>query len=283
MKIQSMTGYGRAENGNFKVEARSLNFKTLDVQVKTPSFLFFCEPEIKKLVKEKFSRGRIEVFISVQLAETVRLKINKALAREYYDSLLALKKEFSIPGDIEINVLASQKDIFSYDEPEIEFTALRSAVEAAIDDLKKMRTEEGENLANDIAGRIRLLKDGVSRIEDKRSGFTANARKALADRLREILGDAMIDESRLLQEVAILIDRSDITEEIVRLKSHLKYIEDVLKSGDAVGRKLDFIIQEIHREINTIGSKAASTEISPVIVELKSELEKIREQVQNLQ
>lgn len=283
MKIQSMTGYGIGVNENFKVEVRSSNHRGLDIHVKIPPYLYFYEPEIRRLVRKNFSRGRIEIFVSPPQTETMRLKINKPLARELYYALTSLKDELSIPGDIGIAVLASQRDIFLQEEPEVEFTAFHDALDAALEDLKEMRIKEGENLVRDIMERARTIKEYIKHLEDKRAEFITNAKKALSERLKELLTDTSIDEARLALGVAILLERSDITEELVRIKSHSRYMEDLFEEGGSVGKKLDFLTQELQRELNVIGSKAASPEIIPIIIRLKDEIEKIREQVQNLQ
>lgn len=283
MKIQSMTGYGVGSSGNFKVEVRSSNHRGLDIQIKIPSYLYFYEPEIRKLVKKNFLRGRIEILVSISNADTLKFKINKSVAREFYNILTSLKQELSISGEIGIDILASQKDIFLQEEPEVELASLSNALDIALQDLKKMRIEEGENLVKDINKRLSLIKIQAEHLEGKRVEFIAQAKASLSERLRSLFEDIQIDESRMIQEVAILLDRSDITEEIVRIKSHLTYIENMLQSGNSIGKKLDFITQELYREINTIGSKAANVEITPIVVELKSEVEKIREQTQNLQ
>lgn len=278
-----MTGYGKGINGNFKVEVRSLNYRNLEVLVKVPAYLYFYEPEIRKLVKKYFSRGRIEILVSTQQTEGLKFKINKSLAKEFYNTLVSLKDELAIPGDIGIDILASQREIFLPEESEVELLSFHAALEAAIEDLKKMRIEEGKNLIADVIERANTIRKGIDRIEDKRAWFVVNAKKALTERLRTILEDTPVDESRLIQEVAILIEKSDITEELVRIKSHLKYMEDTLGSEDSAGRKMEFLAQELQRELNTIGSKTASTEISTIVIELKAETEKIKEQVQNLQ
>ncbi len=283
MMPQSMTGYGRGISGNFKVEVRSTNHKSLDVHINVPYYLLFYEPEIKKIVKNKFHRGRIEIFVPKQEVGNIKLKVNKTLAREYYNALILLRDELSLSDNIGIEMLASQREIFLLDETEIDISGFYDALETALEDLNNSRVEEGKSLIYDIAERIRLISGRIQNIEQKRSEFTLTAKEKLLGRLKELLDSAQVDESRLIQETAILIEKSDITEEIVRIKSHLKLFEDVIKSGDAIGKKLDFIIQELRREINTIGSKAQDFEIANDVVEVKHELEKIREQIQNLQ
>jgi uncharacterized protein (TIGR00255 family) len=283
MKIQSMTGYGRGEDGNFKIETRSSNQRTLDIRINIPSYLYSLEPEIRKIVKEKFHRGRIEIFIPKVEEETAKLKINKSLAKEYYHALLSLKEELSITEDIGINLLAQQKDIFSIEEQEIDTTRFYRALDNALEDLKKMRTDEGKILADDISRRLEALNSSLETIEEKRAEFTAHARAALIEKLKSILDTTPIEEPRIIQEAAILVERSDITEEVVRMKSHLQHAKEILDSGGVIGKKIDFLTQELHREVNTIGSKAASAGISILVVEMKHEIEKIREQVQNIQ
>lgn len=278
-----MTGYGKGASGNFKVEIRSSNHKNLDIHINIPYYLFSFEPEIKKTIKKTVERGHVEIFVPKQEMDNIKLRVNKSLAREYYNAFVSLREELSLSDNIGIDILASQRDLFVLDEPEIDITDFHKALDAALEELTKTRVEEGNNLIHDISERIELIRKYISNIEQKRGEFTASSRERLYERLKEFLGDMQVDETRLVQETAILIEKSDITEEIVRLKSHLNHFSEVIKSNDSVGKKLDFIIQELRREINTIGSKAQHVEIANNVVEVKHELEKIREQIQNLQ
>ncbi len=280
---QSMTGYGKGIAGNFRVEVRSTNHKNLDININAPYFLFSHDPEIRKTVKSKFNRGRIDVFVPRQEIYSVKLKVNRSLAREYYNALVSLKDELSISDDIGINMIASQRDVFLTDDPEIDQTDFYNALNAALDELKETRIEEGANLVADIKEKVRALEVYTDSIEKKKANFTVNAQQKLKERLKELLNGVEIDETRLIHETAILIEKSDITEEIVRIKSHLALFEDILKSGDTIGKKIDFFIQELRREVNTIGSKSQDVEITTTVVEMKHDLEKIKEQVQNLQ
>jgi len=282
MRPQSMTGYGRGTAGTIKAEARSFNHKYLDIQVKVPPFLFCYDNDIRKLIRSKFSRGHIEISVSRNDVETAHIVINKVLAREYYNALLSLKNELSLTGDIDINVLASYRDIFRPQEEE-KIEEMNEAVGLALQELEKMRIEEGRNLIDDIAGRIGLLTEYINDIEGRRNRIIDDAKQRLLERLQEFLGNIIMDESRLVQEAAILIERSDITEEIVRFRSHISHIRDILQTGDTIGRKLDFLVQELRREVNTIGSKTNDVEIANKVIELKHEIEKIKEQIQNLQ
>ncbi len=283
MQPQSMTGYGRGEAGNFRVEIRSSNHKNIDIHINVPSYLFSFDPEIRKMVKRRFSRGRIEIYVHRQDTDNVKLKVNKSLAREYYNALVSLKEELSISDDVGIDIIASQRDIFLLDAPEINADEFYNALEIALEELEKTRIGEGKNLADDIEERIRMLNRYIKRIEDKREEVAAGAQQRLYDRIKELLGDVPVDESRIIQETAILVEKSDITEEIVRIKSHLNQFEEVLKSGNIIGKKMDFFIQELRREVNTTGSKSQDVKIATNVVEMKHELEKIKEQIQNLQ
>ena len=280
---QSMTGYGKGAAGDFRVEIRSSNHKNLDIHINIPHHLFSYETEIKRIIKKTIERGRVELFVPKQEMDNIKLKVNKSLAREYYNAFVSLRDELSLSDNIGIDMLVSQRDLFLLDEPEIDLENFYKALEAALKELTKTRVEEGQNLIHDISERIELIRKYISDIEQERDEVVASSRERLYERLKEFLGDMQIDETRLVQETAILIERSDITEEIVRIKSHLKHFSEVITSNDSVGKKLDFIIQELRREINTIGSKAQHFEIANNVVEVKHELEKIREQIQNLQ
>lgn len=280
---QSMTGYGTGSSGNFRVEIRSVNHKNIDIHVNMPSYLYSCEPEIKKRVKARFQRGRIDVFVPKKESDTVKLSVNRPLAREYYRALVELKEELSLRGDVGIDILAAQRDIFAVDQPEADVSGLYEALDAALDELERSRQNEGKTLVHDISERTVLIKDHVGGIESRRKEFITTAKEKLLENLRELLGGTGIDETRLIQETAVLIERTDITEEVVRMKSHLMQFINILEAGGAMGKKLDFIIQELRREINTIGAKVQSYEIAGTVIEVKHELEKIREQAQNLQ
>lgn len=278
-----MTGYGSGVADDFKVEARSTNHKYLYIQLNLPTYFYRYEHDIRNIVKERFSRGHIEIFLSRLKEDTVKIRLNKALAKEYYHAFVSLKDELPITDNIGFNVLAQQRDIFSLEETEVEFLPFRDALEVALAELEGMRLSEGKNLTDDIKKRIHFLLNHIVYLEDKRVKFVANAKETLTARLKELLGNTLIDDTRLIQEVAILVERSDITEEIVRIKSHLSHMEDVVEHGDVIGKKINFFVQELHRELNTIGSKSVNAEISALVVEMKDELEKIREQAQNLE
>ena len=283
MKTQSMTGYGKGETDSFRVEIRSINHKNLDIKLSLPQYLYCHELDIKKEVRKRFPRGRIEVYVFKQEEGKRNLTLNMDVAREYFEALKSLKKELSIDGDISLNNIAAQRDIFLYEEEDIELPKLFDALGNALDELEKSRTDEGVVLVNDMSGRIEILNKCLSSIKSRRKEYIEGAKVRLYERLKEILKNTPVDETRLIQETAILIERSDITEEIVRAESHLIRIGELSVEGGAVGKKIDFFVQELRREVNTIGAKASDIDIIRQTVDMKNELEKIREQVQNIQ
>ena len=283
MKTQSMTGYGKGETDSFRVEIRSINHKNLDIKLSLPQYLYCHELDIKKEVRKRFPRGRIEVYVFKQEEGKRNLTLNMDVARVYFKALKSLKEELSIDGDISLNNIAAQRDIFLYEEEDIELPKLFDALGNALDELEKSRTDEGVVLVNDMSGRIEILNKCLSSIKSRRKEYIEGAKVRLYERLKEILENTPIDETRLIQETAILIERSDITEEIVRAESHLIRIGELSVEGGAVGKKIDFFVQELRREVNTIGAKASDIDIIRQTVDMKNELEKIREQVQNIQ
>jgi uncharacterized protein (TIGR00255 family) len=283
MHIESMTGYGSEERGDFRVEVRSVNHKNIDINFNAPSYLYSLDPEIRKQIKKLFNRGRIDIYVSRSSDAGKKIKINKSLAKEYHRALVSLKNELKIKEPVGIDLIASHRDIFSSDDSGINISVFKKSLNSALKKLKASRKTEGDKLVADIKKRLATVNKQLVKIRKRRKVFVSKARANLYDRLKEILKDVKIDETRLVQESAILIERSDITEEIVRIKSHLDYMKDILISGDTVGKKLDFVIQELRREVNTIGSKSSDIDITVSVVEMKDELEKVREQVQNLQ
>ncbi len=283
MKTQSMTGYGKGETDSFRVEIRSINHKNLDIKLSLPQYLYCHELDIKKEVRKRFPRGRFEVYVFKQEEGKRNLTLNMDVAREYFEALKSLKEELSIDGDISLNNIAAQRDIFLYEEEDIELPKLFDALGHALDELEKSRIDEGVALVNDITGRIEILNQCLSSIKSRRKEFIDGAKTRLYERLKEILENTPVDETRLIQETAVLIERSDITEEIVRAESHLIRIAELSVEGGSVGKKIDFFVQELRREVNTIGAKASDIDIIGQTVDMKNELEKIREQIQNIQ
>lgn len=283
MNIQSMTGYGQGETSSFRVESRSVNHKHIDIQLSMPPFLFAFDPDIRKEVRNRFSRGRIEVYISMQQGKKSTTSLNVQLAKEYFKVLSSLKDELFLEDPITLNMVASQREIFTKEAPEIETSELFVALKSALTDLERSRCREAESLVQDIEVRVEALSSHLNRIKEKRHEFIAVAQGRLHERLKELLGDVPIDDTRLIQETAVLVERSDITEETVRAESHLGSFSGLIQEGGTIGKKADFLIQELRREVNTIGAKASDVDIVHLVVDMKNELEKIREQVQNIQ
>ena len=292
--IKSMTGYGKAEamidGRKYAVEIRSLNHRYLEISLRLPGSLSALETEIKRRIGERFSRGRIEVAIRVDTngnMEEGRLDLNLPLLRNYFNLLQRLKDEFQLKGEIALENLVGFKDVFVPMEVETDMELIAqhivTVLEEAIRLLTEMREKEGALLLGDLEERIRLVEACLSSIADRAPRCVQEYQRRLSERVRELTGGVDIDAARLSQEVAIMADKSDITEEIVRLGSHFSQFHEMLLSGEAVGRKIDFLIQEMNREINTIGSKTGDLEISRNVIEIKSELGKLREQVQNIE
>jgi len=274
----------------YAVEIRSLNHRYLEISLRLPGSLSSLETEIKRRIGERFSRGRIEVSIRVDTngnMEEGRLELNLPLLKNYHDLLRRLKAEFQLSGDITLDHFTGFKDIFVPMEVETDMELIAEQIGTVLDEavrlLTEMRQKEGELLLVDIEEHIRRVEECLSIIADRAPRCVQEYQRRLIERIRELTGGVDVDEIRLNQEVAIMADKSDVTEEIVRLTSHISQFREMLKSGDAIGRKIDFLIQEMNREVNTIGSKTGDLDISRNVIEIKSELGKLREQVQNIE
>ena len=292
--IKSMTGYGKAEamldGRKHAVEIRSLNHRYLEISLRLPGSLSSLETEIRRRVGERFSRGRIEVSVRVDTngnMEEGRLELNLPLLKNYHDLLRRLKAEFQLSGDITLDHFTGFKDIFVPMEVDTDMELIAAQIGTVLDEavrlLTEMRQKEGELLLVDLDEHIRRVEGCLNVIADRAPKCVQEYQRRLTERIRELTGGVDVDEIRLNQEVAIMADKSDVTEEIVRLASHISQFREMLKSGDAIGRKIDFLIQEMNREINTIGSKTGDLDISRNVIEIKSELGKLREQVQNIE
>lgn len=289
-----MTGYGKAEalidGRKYAVEIRSLNHRYLEISLRLPGSLSVLETEIKRRIGERFSRGRIEVAIRVDTngnMEEGKLELNLPLIRNYYTLMQRLRDEFQLQGEVSLEHLTGFKDVFTPAEVEVDMTLISEHIEIvldqAVDLLMDMRKKEGGLLMTDLEERIRLIEGCLSVISERAPRCVQEYQRRLSERVRELAGGVDIDAARLAQEVAIMADKSDVTEEIVRLNSHISQFHEMLNSENAIGRKIDFLIQEMNREINTIGSKTGDLEISRNVIEIKSELAKLREQVQNIE
>jgi uncharacterized protein (TIGR00255 family) len=292
--IRSMTGYGRKEAGDdeyhFTVEVRSLNNRYLDIQLKAPRGLLSLESRIKKLIQERFSRGRFDVAISRNGSSERqnKLLVDEQLASQYVGALKDLKTRFALAGDIDISAIAAFPDIVrlaeAAEDPEALWKALLPALTQSLEQLDVMRIAEGGALVLDIKARLDLVNGMTAHIRSEAPNVVDAARKRMQDTLTKLM-DEQPDPVRLAQEIAILAERTDVTEELTRLASHMRQFSQFLddRGKDPVGRKLDFLLQEMGREVNTIGSKAMDTRIAMDVVNAKAELEKIREQVQNIE
>jgi len=278
-----MTGFGRYNIDMLKIESRSVNHRYLDIHVKTPACLYYLEPEIRKTVKEMFIRGRIDVFISTEKEFTSTLKVNLNLAQQIYNGVKTLQDKFSITSSPGIEIFTLFREVFMFEESTIEQSVVFDGVRSCLEELKTMRLSEGKLLAVDMKERIEQLKHLTALINDKANEHTLTVKEKYATKIQEILKEDGIDEKRLMEEVAFLVEKSDIKEEIVRTEGHLAHMVETINTDGPQGRRMDFLCQEANREINTMGSKVISLELTTLVVEMKCELERLREQVQNIQ
>jgi uncharacterized protein (TIGR00255 family) len=291
--IKSMTGYGRAEtkeqSRNIVVEAKSVNHRFLEISLRMPQALFPLEMDFKKKIGEKIKRGRIEIFIRLEAENTNAGEaiLNLDVARNYFAALQRLKDEFGLKDEIGLKNLVGFRDIFSQPaEAEISSDVLNrvaATLEESLAMLMKMRLEEGTALYQDMEQRLSAIKRILETINERAPQVVAEYQKRLSERIKELTAGYDLDDSRLAQEVALLADKSDITEEIVRMHSHIGQFVALLQSDEAEGKKIDFLLQEMNREINTIGSKSNDAEIARQVIDAKSELSKLREQAQNIE
>lgn len=291
--VKSMTGYGRAVetvNGReFTVEVRSVNNRYLDCTVKLPRSLSFGEDAVKQAVKASISRGKVDVFVSVrgEGAQETAVSLNKPMAEGYLAAMRQMQQEYGLAGEITVSVLSGLPDVFLLDKPPVDEERLLAdfltVAQKALANFDAMRRTEGAALAADLRGRGKTVLSLVERVEAGSPQTVADYRARLEAKLQEVLANTAIDESRILTEAAIFADKVAVDEETVRLRSHLNQMNTMLDAGGPIGRKLDFLLQEMNREANTIGSKCSDVRLARVVVEIKAELEKIREQTQNIE
>ncbi|MFN3396745.1 MAG: YicC/YloC family endoribonuclease [Thermodesulfovibrionales bacterium] len=281
--IQSMTGYGSAEKGEFRVEIRSLNHRFMDINIRMPSDLLKYEIPLRNILKERFSRGKFDVAVSIIQGRHVKIIPDIERARSIYNALKELNRELSLSGDVGIDIMMNFREMILREDFEYNINSLFDAFKEALDNLINMRLEEGKSLLNDLQSRI----DSIARMKDSLTSMSSeliiSMKERLVERVKSLLGDIKIDEGRILQEVAILTEKADISEEITRIDSHLRQMRKLLSEGDTIGRRLDFILQELFREVNTISSKSFDYRVSSIVVEMRAEIERIREQSQNIQ
>ncbi|MDO5400661.1 MAG: YicC/YloC family endoribonuclease [Eubacteriales bacterium] len=291
--VKSMTGYGRAVetvNGReYTVELRSVNNRYLDCTVKLPRSLSFAEEAVKQAVKQSVSRGKVDVFITLRAegASDVQVTLNEAMVEGYLAAMKQMAQKYGVIDDISVSLLSRMSEVFTVDKPQVDeeqlLADLMSVVNKALEAYDAMRCTEGMALEKDLRSRGQTILDLVSQVEAGSGQTVIDYRARLYSKLKEVLANTAIDESRILTEAAIFADKVAVDEETVRLRSHLEQMDHMLSSGGAVGRKLDFLLQEMNRESNTIGSKCSDVRLARIVVDIKAELEKIREQTQNIE
>jgi uncharacterized protein (TIGR00255 family) len=281
--IQSMTGFGRSSNNSFTVEIRSLNHRYLDIFVKLPSHMNRHDIMLRNILKEKFQRGRIDVTVSVAHEKGVLLTINKEMTKSLYTAMLEVQKEIGIPGEVGIDVLAGIKELYTEQEPEYNADDLFAAFHESASNLEQMRIREGALLTEELSKRLEVLRKMNSRVQSLAPDELSRWRQKFIERLRLILDAEMIDNSKIVQEAALMAEKLDIAEEINRLENHIKQFGEILNKETVIGRKIDFLLQEMGREVNTLAYKSGDYAISNIVIEMKTEIEKMREQAQNLQ
>ena len=291
--IRSMTGYGRAvqtiDGREITVELRSVNNRYLDCAVKLPRMFGFAEDSVKNRVRAAVSRGKVDVYIGVNAVQAadVQVAVNRPVLESYLAALRQIETEYGVRDDVSVMSLARLPDVFSVEKTEQDERKLTqdilSVAEEAIARYNAMRQTEGAALEADLRSRAAAILERVALVEQRSPVCVAEYRERLRQKMQEVLQNTAIDEGRILQEAAIYADRIAVDEETVRLRSHLAQLGDMLTKGGAIGRKLDFLLQELNRETNTIGSKCNDLALSNIVVEMKAELEKIREQTQNIE
>lgn len=281
--MQSMTGFGRAEQDGFRVEIRSLNHRFIDISMRLPSYLLRHDIPLRNLVKERFRRGKFDVTVSVDALALVHVTVNKDMAKKIYDAFQELQRDFLIPGQIDISTLAGYKELLIEEEPRYDIDVLYAAFREALTHLEDMRTREGNLISEELHQRVKSLNVMNNKIKSFIPHIVTKCREKFSEKLGSLLEAADIDNTRIMQEATIMAEKLDISEEVERIENHIKQFLETLGGEDVVGRKLDFLLQEINREVNTIGSKSSDYAISSLMVDMKIEIEKIREQVQNIQ
>ncbi len=291
--IKSMTGYGRAvgvfADKQITVELRSVNNRYLDCTVKLPRLYAFCEDAVKQAVKQSVTRGKVDVFVTVTLTQStdVRIGLNQPVLEGYLAALRAIAEGYPVRDDVSVSTLSRLPDVFTVEKTEQDEDLLKEqllgVVEEALRSYDEMRRAEGEALARDLTAKADGILERVSFVEERSPRSVAEYREKLYAKMQEVLASASVDEARILTEAAIFADKVAVDEETVRLRSHLNQLRVMLSSAEPIGRKLDFLMQEINRETNTIGSKCSDLEIARTVVDMKAELEKIREQIQNIE
>ena len=291
--IKSMTGYGSAkgtvEGLTISVELKSVNNRYLDTSVRLPRSFLFAEDAVTAAVQRHISRGKVDVFVSVDSSEAgdMTVKVNEGLLRGYMDAIRSIAKEYDLPDDLSALAVSRFPDVLSVEKKDLDAEAISAGIveiaEQALKDFDAMRLREGEKLRDDVLSRVAVIDSLVSTVEQTSPQTVADYRARLEAKMAEVLGSTGVDENRILAEAAIFADHIAVDEETVRLRSHMSQLNTMIRGNSPTGRKIDFLIQEFNREANTIGSKCQNSEIAHTVVDLKSEIEKIREQIQNIE
>ena len=289
----SMTGYGRAEGFaegfDLTVEIRSVNHKFFEFSARMPRSFAFAEDNLKKLCQSRINRGKVEMFISTVNRDTgdVKVEVNHSLAKGYLNAIKELGETYGLDGNINALALSRFPDLFIISRDTVDEEAvwevLKETADRAIDAFLEMRAREGEKLKEDVLAKMDSILEKVAVVESRSPETVAAYRARLEEKMRDLLGDKQVDEQRLLTETAIFADKVAVDEETVRLRSHFKQMQSMFEQEGPIGRSLDFLVQEMNRETNTIGSKSQNVEIAHIVVAIKSEIEKIREQIQNIE
>lgn len=291
--VKSMTGYGRAEDTlggcTITVELRSVNNRYLDCNIRIPRLYLFAEDAIKARVQKVISRGKVDVFVTLDNAggEAVKVSVNRGVADGYYAALQELSQTYGLSGDISVSLLSRFPDVLlaekAQEDVEQRAKDICSVLDRALADFDQMRAREGERLKEDVLSRAARIEELVTLVEERSPQTVSEYRAKLEARMNEVLANTQLDPARILTEAAIFADKVAVDEETVRLRSHISQLREMLGQGGATGRKLDFLIQEFNREANTIGSKCNDIETAGYVVDIKAEIEKIREQIQNIE
>lgn len=291
--IRSMTGFGHCEvtenQRKITVEMKSVNHRYLDLNIKMPKKLNFFEAAIRNFLKDYIQRGKVDIFVSYEdmSEDTMLVKYNSAIAAEYLKHLNAMAEEFNLENDVRVGSLSRYPEVLTMQEQAMDedelWSILEKALKGACEQFVETRIREGQNLYNDLMDKLNHLEENVARVEERSPEILAEYRSKLMDKVTELLGDKQIDEGRIVTELVIFADKICTDEETVRLKSHIQTTRKTLNEKESIGRKLDFIAQEMNREANTILSKANDLTVSNIAIDLKTEIEKVREQIQNIE
>ena len=292
--IKSMTSFGRAQSEEgkdscFSIEMKSVNHRYLDINIRMPRMMLALEEKIRNIISKKLNRGKVDVFINYKnyRNDIGKANLNMELAKNYYECLKQIQKELNVIDDISATKIARFPDVINIEEHEENleniFNEISPLIDSALNLMEGMRSKEGEKLKEDILSKLKIIAIYVEEIEKVADSIPKNYKKKLEERLSELLSAVDIDESRIALEVAILSDKAAVDEEITRLRSHLSQMKSTLELDEPIGRKLDFIIQEMNREANTIASKSTDVDMTNKVIEVKNTIEKIREQVQNIE